>query len=325
MFERGVRIPALMSWVSVSYRGSDTRVPHSVSLWECAVLIPLGRASLLSTCVLWCFTQFVLSAACIHVMSCAVWHAACVFHWLRAFMLSCLVWTRGLWVSSLAACSCLVLHMAGDLFAGHVLVFLCKHMASVLVFCVPCALMSIVLTPLILLPDLPHLSSLVTLLICSLYNLLVFAVLCQFITISPSHVSYHVLSSPAQPSPAQPCPAQPCPAQPSPAQPCPALPSPALPSPALPSPALPSPALPCPALPSPALPCPALPSPALPCPALPCPAQPCPALPSPALPSPALPCPAQPCPALPCPAQPSPAQPSPAQFWITFFFTMIFS
>ncbi len=47
--------------------------------------------ALLSTCVLLCCTQFVfLSAACIHI-SCAVWHAACVFHWLRAFMLSCLV------------------------------------------------------------------------------------------------------------------------------------------------------------------------------------------------------------------------------------------
>ncbi len=78
-----------------------------------------------AACVLWCCTQFMfLLAACIHVMSCAVWHAACVFHWLRAFMLSCLVWTRGLWVFSLAACSCPVLHMAGDLFAGHVLVFL---------------------------------------------------------------------------------------------------------------------------------------------------------------------------------------------------------
>ncbi len=39
-----------------------------------------------------CFVVFVfLLAVCIHVMSCAVWHAACVFHWLRAFMLSCLV------------------------------------------------------------------------------------------------------------------------------------------------------------------------------------------------------------------------------------------
>ncbi len=62
---------------------------------------------------------------------------------------------------------------------------LCEHMAFVLVFCVPCALMSIVLTPPILLPDYwlicPTCVYLVTLLICSLYNLLVFAVPCQFV------------------------------------------------------------------------------------------------------------------------------------------------
>ncbi len=88
-------------------------------VWACGSS-SLGRAlscpRVLCVCVWFC-TQFVfLSAACIHVMSCAVWHAACVFHWLRAFMLSCLVWTRGLWVFSLAACSCPVLHMAGNLF-----------------------------------------------------------------------------------------------------------------------------------------------------------------------------------------------------------------
>ncbi len=34
----------------------------------------------LSTCVLLCCTQFVfLSAACIYVIACAVWHAACIF------------------------------------------------------------------------------------------------------------------------------------------------------------------------------------------------------------------------------------------------------
>ncbi len=62
---------------------------------------------------------------------------------------------------------------------------LCEHMAFVLVFCVPCALMSIVLTPPILLPDYwlicPTCVYLITLLICSLYNLLVFAVPCQFV------------------------------------------------------------------------------------------------------------------------------------------------
>ncbi len=62
---------------------------------------------------------------------------------------------------------------------------LCEHMAFVFVFCVSCARMSIVLTPPILLPDYwlicPTCISLVTLLICSRYNLLVFAVLCQFV------------------------------------------------------------------------------------------------------------------------------------------------
>ncbi len=62
---------------------------------------------------------------CVHscYILCCVARSLCI-HWLCAFMLSCLVWTRGLWVFSLAVCSCLVLHMAGDLFAGHVLVFL---------------------------------------------------------------------------------------------------------------------------------------------------------------------------------------------------------
>ncbi len=88
---------------------------------------------------------------------------------------------------SLAACSCPVLHMAGDLFCWPcACVFvLCEHMAFVLVFCVPCALMSIVLTPPILLPDYwlicPTCVFLITLLIFSLYNLLVFAVPCQFV------------------------------------------------------------------------------------------------------------------------------------------------
>ncbi len=37
--------------------------------------------TLLSMCVLLCCMQFVfLSAVCIHVISFAVWHAACVFH-----------------------------------------------------------------------------------------------------------------------------------------------------------------------------------------------------------------------------------------------------
>ncbi len=45
--------------------------------------------------------------------------------------------------------------MAGDLFywSCACVFVLCEHMAFVLVFCVPCALKLIVLTPPILLPD----------------------------------------------------------------------------------------------------------------------------------------------------------------------------
>ncbi len=123
MLERGVWIPALMFWVSVTWRGSDTRAPFSVIVWVRGLEFARHRA-LLSTCVLLCCTQFVfLSAGCICYILCCVARSLYI-HWLRAFMLSCLVWTCGLWVFSLAACSCPVLHMAGDLFAGHVLVFL---------------------------------------------------------------------------------------------------------------------------------------------------------------------------------------------------------
>ncbi len=71
--------------------GVRTLALHFLSL--CVRGLEFARhRTLLSTCVLLYCTQFLfLSAACIHVISCAVWHAACVFHWLRAFMLSCLV------------------------------------------------------------------------------------------------------------------------------------------------------------------------------------------------------------------------------------------
>ncbi len=104
VLERGVRIPALMSWDSVfvsGFRHSRSIFCHCVS----------ARSRVRST-----------TRSPVHVCF-VVLHAVRVFHWLHAFMLSFLVWTRGLWVFSLAACSCLVLHMAGELFAGHVLVF----------------------------------------------------------------------------------------------------------------------------------------------------------------------------------------------------------
>ncbi len=78
------------------------------------------------------------------------------------------------------------------------------------VFCVPCALMSICLDPTHLGPpnitclliNFPQLLSLVTLLICSLYNLLVFAVPCGFIAIC-----WFAVLCPALPCLALPCPA----------------------------------------------------------------------------------------------------------------------
>ncbi len=77
------------------------------------------------------------------------------FYWLRAFMLSCLVWTRE--HVRVLFCTWLVI-----CFAGHVLVLvLCEHMAFVLVFCVPCALSVNCLDPTHLvtwlLVNLPHL------------------------------------------------------------------------------------------------------------------------------------------------------------------------
>ncbi len=117
-----------------------------------------------------------------------VLHAACVFQWLRPFMLSCLVWTRGLWIFSLAMCSCPVMHMAGDFcFAGHVLVFLfCVSTWLCLSFlCAMCSHVYLSWPLPILFPDYwlicPACVYLVPLLNWSLYNLLVFEVLCQFI------------------------------------------------------------------------------------------------------------------------------------------------
>ncbi len=72
-----------------------------------------------------------LRSGVIHGFVTEPWHfrhvlflTACFFfYWLRTFMLSSLVWTRGLWVFSLVACSCFA-HGWWFYFAGHVLVFL---------------------------------------------------------------------------------------------------------------------------------------------------------------------------------------------------------
>ncbi len=160
-------------------------------------------------------------------------------------MLSRLVWTRGLWVFSLAACSCPVLHMAGDLFAGHVLVFffVWAHGFCLSFLCVMCYHVNC-LDPPIVLPDYwlicPTCVSLVTLLICSLYNLLVFAVLCQFVI----YVTVECVLS------------------------CPVLSCPVLSCPVLSCPVLSCPVLSCPVLSCPVLSCPVLSCPVLSCPVL---------------------------------------------------------
>ncbi len=117
------------------------RFGHSCStfclvVWACDLEFSRLHA-LLSTCVLLCCTQFVfLSAVCIHVMS-------CVNTWLMSFLISCVFvscFAHGWWIVCWP-CACVFV--------------LCEHVASVLVFCVPSflSLMSIVLTPPILLPD----------------------------------------------------------------------------------------------------------------------------------------------------------------------------
>ncbi len=74
--------------------GVRTLALHVLSL--CVSVRPRVRSAARSSVhmcfvVLYAVRVFFLSAACIHVISCAVWHTACVFHWLCAFMLSCLV------------------------------------------------------------------------------------------------------------------------------------------------------------------------------------------------------------------------------------------
>ncbi len=102
-----------------------------------------------------CGTQLVYSlAACFHVVM------SCVNTWLMIFLISCVLmscFAHGWWFVCWP-CACVFV--------------LCEHVASVLVFCVPRALMSICLDPTHLITCLlihfPQLFSLVTLLICSL-------------------------------------------------------------------------------------------------------------------------------------------------------------
>ncbi len=181
-------------------------IGHSCSmfgliLWACGLEFARLRAFLSTCCVLsgWiimlcfvlCGTSFCFSlAACFHVIS------SCLNTWLMSFLISYVFvscFAHGLWFVCWP-CACVFV--------------LCEHMAFVLswVFSVSCALIHLVTW---LLVNLPHLSSFVTLLICSLYNLLVFAVLCQFGIVSPW--MYSALPCPALSCPVQPCLAKPLP------------------------------------------------------------------------------------------------------------------
>ncbi len=96
VLERGVWVPALMSWVSVSCRGLDTHAPCSVLLWERAVSSSLACA-LSYPRVLCCFTQFMFFIGCLHscYVLCCVAHSLCfalaVFIVVIVFLFVCLI------------------------------------------------------------------------------------------------------------------------------------------------------------------------------------------------------------------------------------------
>ncbi len=116
------------------------------------------RLHAFTLCLVLCGTQLVYSlAVCFHGVM------FCVNTWLMSFLISCVFvscFEHGWWFVLLAMCLCFCFVWAHD-FCLSFLCVMCSHVNSWLLF------------------HLPHLSSLVTLLICYLYNLLVFAVLCR--------------------------------------------------------------------------------------------------------------------------------------------------
>ncbi len=89
--------------------GHVTGFGHSRSIFCHCVSVRSRVRSAPRTLVHVCFV--VLHAVCVSIGCVCIYVVmSCVNTWLMSF--------------SLAACSCPVLHMAGDLFAGHVLVFL---------------------------------------------------------------------------------------------------------------------------------------------------------------------------------------------------------
>ncbi len=209
-----------------------------VLLRERAVSSSLGPCAPLSVCVVFCCTQLVLQLrAFSHFVFFCVARSLCFFTGCVLSCLSCFVWTRGLWVFSLAACSCPVLHMASDFVLLAMCLCFCfvwAHGLSCLVLCAMCShkciihsFMSIVLTPPTLFPD--HW------LICptcvfSLPSSFAPFIISLCLQSRASSSSMFPWLSPALPCLALPCLALPCLALPCLALPCLALPCLALPA-----------------------------------------------------------------------------------------------
>ncbi len=116
----------------------------TLQVWSCCGSM---RSRVRSGRALLCPCAFVVFVLLSQFFSCFVWHAACVFHWLRAFMFVMFCVNTQL-MSLLISC------VASDsvLLPCACVFVLCEHMAFVIVS-VCLVLMSIVLTPPILFPD----------------------------------------------------------------------------------------------------------------------------------------------------------------------------
>ncbi len=184
----GVRTLALHVLCACSLEFARPRALLSTCVVFCVVARSLCFIGCVHSCYVLCYVARSLCfslAACFHVVM------SCVNTWFMSILISCVFvscLTHGWWF------------------------VLCEHMTFVLVFCVPCALMLIVLSPPILFPDywficptgLPSLPSSFAPFIISLCL--------QSCASSSLNVSCS-------------CPALPCPVQPRPALPCSALPA----------------------------------------------------------------------------------------------------
>ncbi len=138
----GSRHSCLEFWLRDGVRTLASRVRSAArsSVHVCFVL--LHAVCVFIGCVHSCYVLCCVAcslcfslAVCFHVVM------SCVNTWLMSFLISCVFvsyFAHGWWFVCWS-CACVLI--------------LCEHVASVLVFCVPCSLMSIVLTPPILLPD----------------------------------------------------------------------------------------------------------------------------------------------------------------------------